>query len=217
MGGARSRRLWTRVLGVVALAALAGACGSLDPQQEPADRAAATGERGYRGSLAADRQPLPLFSLRTPEGGRVSDRDLAGRVVVLTFLDAQCEASCPLVATNVARGLERLSPAERRHVEAIAISTHPHGDTPTAVRAFLRRQRAEDAITYLIGTEAELRPVWKHAKILSSLDSGQHDLHSAPVRIYGREGRWLATLRPGVDLSAENLAHDLRVALGDAA
>ena len=74
----------------------------------------------------------------------------------------------------------------------------------------------EDAITHLIGSEVELRPGWKHAKILSSLDSGQHDLHSASVRIYGREGRRVATLRPGVDLSAENLAHDLRVAPGGA-
>ena len=35
--------------------------------------------------------------------------------------------------------------------------------------------------------------------------------HSAPARIYDRSGTWFATLHAGADA---NLAHDLRIALG---
>jgi hypothetical protein len=49
--------------------------------------------------------------------------------------------------------------------------------------------------------------------VLSALESGDADTHSAPVRIYGRNGRWLATQHAGVDLSAANLVHDISLAL----
>jgi hypothetical protein len=38
-------------------------------------------------------------------------------------------------------------------------------------------------------------------------------MHSAPVRIYDREGRWRSTLHAGVDLTPANLAHDIGLAL----
>lgn len=38
--------------------------------------------------------------------------------------------------------------------------------------------------------------------------------HSAPVRIFDSRGVWVSTLHAGVDLTPENLANDLRVALG---
>jgi cytochrome oxidase Cu insertion factor (SCO1/SenC/PrrC family) len=60
---------------------------------------------------------------------------------------------------------------------------------------------------------AELRPVWRGFQVSSSLDSGDSNMHSAPVRVYDPEGRWRSTLHAGVDLTAASLAHDLREAL----
>jgi copper oxidase (laccase) domain-containing protein len=37
-------------------------------------------------------------------------------------------------------------------------------------------------------------------------------VHSAPVRIYDRRGRWVSTLHAGVESTATNLVHDLRQA-----
>lgn len=48
--------------------------------------------------------------------------------------------------------------------------------------------------------------------MLSALESGDADTHSAPVRIYSRSGRWLAMQHAGVDLSAANLVHDISLA-----
>ena len=45
------------------------------------------------------------------------------------------------------------------------------------------------------------------------LESGEDTLHSAPVRIYDRDGVWVAMLHAGVDLSENNLLHDIRAAL----
>ena len=133
--------------------------------------------------------------------------------MVLTFLESKCTEACPVIASQVARALELLAPEERGDVAALGISTQPDDDTPASARAFLRVRRADGKLDYLVGTESELRPVWEQANILSALESGDADVHSAPVRIYDRDGAWVSTLHAGADLTAANLAHDLRVAL----
>ena len=170
--------------------------------------------RGYRGSLAVVAEPLPDFALRDQDGRLVRTADLRGRVTVLTFLDTRCTESCPIIAAQIARTLDKLGPVDRTRVTAVAISVDPASDTPARIHAFLRRNHAERGLRYLSGPEPLLRPLWREFHILSAVDSGDADTHSAPVRIYGRDGGWLATQRPGSDLSPDNLAHDVRLALG---
>ncbi|MEX2210552.1 MAG: SCO family protein [Gaiellaceae bacterium] len=166
----------------------------------------------FRGSVPPARIELPSFSLRDAEGRTVGDADLRGKVVLVTFLDTNCREACPIVAEQIRAALERLDEEERRDVAAVAISVHPGDDTPDAVRAFLRRHRVEGDLLYLIGTEAELRPVWEAFQVLPALDTGSSDIHSAPVRVFDRDGVWVSTLHAGADLTPENLAHDLRTA-----
>jgi protein SCO1/2 len=167
----------------------------------------------YRGSPPPPGIMLGQFELRDYTGVRVSREDLEGKVVLLTFLESKCKEACPIIASQVARGIERLTPEERRQVVAIAISTHPRDDTPANVRAFLRAQRAEGKLHYLIGSKQELRPVWERFGVLSALDSGDADTHSASVHVYDRSGEWVASLHPGIDLTPANLVHDVGVAL----
>jgi cytochrome oxidase Cu insertion factor (SCO1/SenC/PrrC family) len=167
----------------------------------------------YRGSEPPGRNELAPFALASYRGGRVSSVQLRGEVVALTFLESKCTEACPIIAVQVARGVDLLTPGERRQVRAIAISTQPFDDTRRNVQRFLARRHAIGRLDYLIGTEAELRPVWRRYHILSALDSGDADTHSASVHIYGRDGVWVSSLHPGIDLTPENFAHDIRRAL----
>lgn len=167
----------------------------------------------FRGSEAPAGIRLPSFSLRDESGRRVRAADLRGRVLLLTFLDAQCTESCPVIAWEVARTLDALEAGERRRVVAVGISTDPAEDTPEAVGSFLRRQHAQGRLRYLTGSLATMRSLWRAFQILPSVDSGSDSLHSAPVRIYSSDGEWLATLHAGADLTKQNLLHDVRVAL----
>jgi cytochrome oxidase Cu insertion factor (SCO1/SenC/PrrC family) len=155
------------------------------------------------------------FSLQSFTGKRVSRDGVRGKVVALTFLESKCKEACPVIAAQVAQGVELLSADERGRIAPIAISTHPRDDTPESVRAFLSKQRAVGKLDYLIGTEGELRPVWKRFSVLSALDSGDADTHSASVRIFDRRGAWVSTLHPGVDLTPESFTHDVRLALAE--
>ena len=168
---------------------------------------------GYRGSSVPAGIALEPFALNSYRGERVTSESLRGRVVALTFLESQCKEACPVIAFDIARGVERLSASERAQTAAVAISVHPQDDTRASVRAFLRRRRALGKLDYLIGSAAELRPVWRRYYILSALESGNPNTHSASVHIYDRDGFWVSSLHPGVDLTPDNFAHDVRVAL----
>jgi cytochrome oxidase Cu insertion factor (SCO1/SenC/PrrC family) len=174
-------------------------------------------EGAYRGSEPPTEIELVDFTLRDHDGDLVRSASLREQVVLLTFLDSQCTESCPIIASQIARTFDFLSAAERRRVFAVAISTDPKEDTAASVRAFLRRNRALGKLHYVGGGEPAptLRRIWKQFHILSSLESGEDTLHSAPVRVYAG-GVWVATLHAGVDLTPASLAHDVRVALASA-
>ena len=169
--------------------------------------------REFRGSQPPAGVELPSFSLRDAEGERVASDELSGKAVLVTFLDTKCREACPIIGEQLREGIALLDDDERRDTAAIAVSVHPEDDTPGAARAFLRRHRVEGTLRYLIGSEAELRPVWRAFHVLPALDSGSSDIHSAPVRVFDRDGIWVSTLHSGADLTPENLAHDVRSAL----
>lgn len=193
-------------VGLALLLTLAFLYSRLDGRRSAADRDV------YRGSEPPARIVMPDFELRDHEGRPVTSDGLRGRVVLLTFLDAQCTESCPVIAAQIAQTFRRLDPKLRARVTAVAISTDPDEDTTGAVRSFLRRNRAEDALRYLTRPAPAVERLWRRFQILSSLESGADSLHSAPVRIYDARGVWVSTLHAGADLTDENLVHDLRVA-----
>jgi cytochrome oxidase Cu insertion factor (SCO1/SenC/PrrC family) len=171
------------------------------------DAAAYRGSRPPEGMRAAD------FRLRSYTGREVRMADLREKVVALTFLDAQCEESCPVIAAAAPRALARLGPEDRKRVEFVAISTDPVEDTPAAVRSFLRRYRAEGALEYLIGPPRDVRRSWADYGVLASEGTGSDSMHSAPVRIYARGGEWVSSLSAGADLTPRTLAHDIQIAI----
>lgn len=219
----RGRRPQTRPLLIAALAALilgiaalvAGAVlgGGGDPGRSADAAVAAERFRGNEPPAVFDAADFELRDALNGELVRMSGQ--RGRVVVLTLLESRCTAACPLIASQLAEALRRLPTEDRADVVALAVSANPRDDSRESVRTFLTRHRAVGEIRYLNGPEAELRRVWREYRVLSALESGDADTHSAPVRIYSRTGRWLATQHAGVDLSAANLVHDISSALRD--
>jgi cytochrome oxidase Cu insertion factor (SCO1/SenC/PrrC family) len=204
-------RRWL-VAGALVLAIAAGVALAAVLTGHDSGRAGA-GEGAYRGSEPPGGIMMPTFTLRTYSGRTVSTAGLRGHVVLLTFLDSQCTEACPVLAAAVARAIDELTPSERRRVRAVAITTDPVEDTPASVRRFLAARSAVGRLDYVIGSVAELRPVWQAFQILPSFDTGRDDLHSAPLRVYSTELEWVATLHASADLTQENLLHDIRVVL----
>jgi cytochrome oxidase Cu insertion factor (SCO1/SenC/PrrC family) len=141
-------------------AALALALGGVLMRSSPSDLSPitaphASGEASPRPGIS-----LPDFSLRDWTGERVRSPTLRGKVVLVTFLSSACTNACPVVAGHIDRALDLLDRNEWERVVPIAISVDPEVDTRANVRPFLRRHHVEGQLRHLVGSVAELRPVW---------------------------------------------------------
>jgi len=167
----------------------------------------------YRGSEPSRGLFVPDISLKSYQGNVVRMRSLRGNVVLVTFLDTDCKTKCPLIASVVGDALRLLSSSDRRQVAPLGVTVNPASDTPASVRKFLRQRRAL-GLDFLLGSVRQMRPVWRAFHVVSAAETGDADIHSADVRVYDRTGEWVSTLHLPPDLTARNLAHDMRVALG---
>ncbi|HEX2105629.1 MAG TPA: SCO family protein [Solirubrobacteraceae bacterium] len=184
------------VAGLLALAAAALATLLMRPD----------GDAGGSGAFAGAQRPaIPPqdFRLRDQDGQPVSLRDYRGQIVVLTFLYTTCRDTCPLTATQIRGALDDLG----RDVPALAVSVDPANDTPERARRFLfKRGLARDRMRFLLGSRAQLEPIWKAYGIRPQ---GEAFDHSAYVLLIDRRGRQRIGF-PVAQLTPEALAHDIR-------
>jgi protein SCO1 len=163
---------------------------------------ASAGSR-FEGAVMPPGMRAPDFDLRNQDGEGVSMRDFRGKPVLVTFLYTTCEDTCPLQA-QIARGaLDQLG----HDVPAIAIAVDPPRDTPERARAFLSEQRALGRLDFVLGTRAQLRPLWRGFAIRPQSVTQEHQARFTLVdpRGYQRVGY------PGSLATPEDLAHDLRL------
>ncbi len=183
------------LVGVLALGAVVFAAGG--------DENDDTAPNTFEGSLMPEGVRAPDFQLRNQDGETVSMRSLRGRPVVVTFLYTTCEDSCPIQAQTVRGALDELG----HDVPALAIAVDPPRDTPARAQAFLAKQRATGRIDFVLGSRAELRPLWKGYAIRPQSVTEEHQARFTLVdsRGFQRIGY------PGSEATPERLANDLRL------
>jgi cytochrome oxidase Cu insertion factor (SCO1/SenC/PrrC family) len=99
------------------------------------------------------------FRLRDQNGRRTSLADARGKVVAMTFIYTSCRDLCPAEGNEIAAALKRF---DSSGVEVYVVSVDPIGDTPARVKQWLeRRNLPADRSRYLIGSRAQLQPVWR--------------------------------------------------------
>jgi len=185
---------------LVALFALVAVVLAADSGDE---RDAVASGGGFAGAAMPAGVRAPDFTLRDQDGKRVSMRDFRGRPVVVTFLYTTCEDSCPAQAQTVRGALDDLD----ADVPALAIAVDPPRDTPARARAFLAKQRTLGRIDFVLGSRAELKPLWKGFFVRPQSITEEHQARFTLVdkRGFQRIGF------PGDKATPEALAHDIQL------
>jgi protein SCO1/2 len=183
------------LVGAFALGAVVLAAGGRDTEESSPDT--------FEGAVMPEGVRAPDFRLRNQDGETVSMRSLRGQPVVVTFLYTTCEDSCPIQAQTVRGALDELG----HDVPALAIAVDPPRDTAGRAQAFLAKQRATGRIDFVLGSRAELRPVWNGFAIQPQSVTQEHQARFTLVdaRGFQRIGY------PGSEATPERLAHDLRL------
>jgi protein SCO1/2 len=181
------------LVGVFALGAIVLAA-SRKPEAE-------TAPNTFEGALMPEGVRAPDFTLLNQDGERVSMRKLRGRPVLVTFLYTTCRDTCPIQAQTARGALDELG----HDLPVLAVAVDPPRDTPARARAFLSKQRATGRIDFVLGSRAELRPLWEGFHIQPQTVTQEHQSRFTLVdaRGFQRVGY------PGQEATPERLAHDL--------
>jgi protein SCO1/2 len=173
--------------------------------------AAAASGLPFDGGRIENPAPLPAFALRDQSGHRVSLGAARGKLVLLTFLYTHCKDVCPLTAQNLSAAVQLLG-RKGNAVRVLAISVDPRGDTPAAVRHFVRVHRLVPQFHYLTGTKAQLAPIWRQYAVTSvTRKKGDID-HTLYTVLADRTGK--ARVLYDATATPQTVAHDLRLLLG---
>jgi protein SCO1 len=124
------------------------------------------------------------FRLRDQEGRVTSLAQARGKVVAMAFAYTSCRDVCPAEGNEIAAALGRFDPKD---VDVIVVSVDPVGDTPARAREWLmRRGLPRGAGHYVVGTRAQLEPVWRAYGIVPLVASRAE----AEAALHGSEAYW---------------------------
>jgi protein SCO1 len=186
------------LVGVVALGAIVLAANGGDDEPEPV-----AGDDTFAGASMPEGLFAPDFELTNQEGERVSMRALRGRPVIVTFLYTHCEDTCPIQAQTVRGALDDLG----HDVPALAVAVDPPNDTAQSARKFLAEQRVTGRLDFVLGSRAQLRPVWNGFGVRPQRITEEHN---ARITLIDKRGVQRVGY-PGSEATPERLAHDLRL------
>src|SRR3954463_5400612 len=157
----------------------------------------------FDGALRPPGIPPLAFSLKDQDGKTATLAQYRGRPVMLTFMYSTCRDTCPLTAQQIKGALDQLG----SDVPTLAISVDPANDTQLNARRFVNRQGLTKRMRFLLGSRAQLAPIWKAYGIQPQGDGFEHTAYVVLVDAQGiqRVG-W-----PVDKITPEGLAHDLRL------
>jgi protein SCO1/2 len=157
---------------------------------------------GFAGAMRPPGIPPQDFALRDQDGKVARLADDRGKVVVLTFMYSTCQDTCPIAAQQIRGAMDQVG----HDVPALAVSVDPANDTADNARSFLLRQKLTARMRFLLGSRAQLAPIWKAYGIQ---EQGKGFDHSAYVLLIDKRGRQRIGF-PVSQLTPEGLAHDIR-------
>jgi len=217
--GARTKGSALALLGLV-LAACGGSSGSSGNANVTTGPAAVVSSDGPAATAATPAgqfagplvlspvRKAPQIILHDQNGKLFKLTSLRGKAVYLTFVYSHCPDVCPLL-------MQALGAAKRKlknpgSMEIVAVSVDPKGDTPKAVKSFLAaRLLTKSNVHWLLGTRAQLKPVWTEYNILAKSVPDTPAIIEHVSLIYGIDAKGnIRVGYPASPLKSAWIAHD---------
>ncbi|HEX6959335.1 MAG TPA: SCO family protein [Ferrovibrio sp.] len=151
------------------------------------------------------------FALTDQDGKTVSDKDFAGKLMLVYFGYTNCPDICPTGLQNIALAMDELGAAGDQ-VQPIMITVDPERDTPAVLKEYV--QAFHPRLIGLTGTPEQIAKVAKEYRVyyqkaeLKNSSLGYAVDHSGFIYLMDRKGRYLAHLRH--DATPDEIAERIR-------
>lgn len=139
--------------------------------------------------------PAADFRLVDQNGAPVALSDFRDRVVVLAFLDSQCQEVCPLTAVHL-RAANQMLGDDATSVVFLGVNVNVEANEVNDVLATTQKWRLDEIPTwhFLTGSAEELQPIWAAYDILVLPASAEQEelVHTPGVYLIDQAGqrRW---------------------------
>jgi protein SCO1/2 len=149
--------------------------------------------------------PARDFRLRDESGRMRSLADARGSVVAMTWIYSSCRDLCPAEGNVISDAAKRVG----RGVQVYVISVDPVGDTPERVRAWLQRRKFGPEAHYLIGSRAQLAPIWR-AYAIAPINASPQEAADAAKQADAFRAQFAKMLARGVTFKPQPYKHPKR-------
>jgi protein SCO1/2 len=156
---------------------------------------------GWAGAVRPPGLHVPRFALADQDGTRMTSASLRGQPTVFAFVYSTCRDTCPAQVQTIRGALDDTGV----HANVVGVSVDPANDTPKRAQTFLVEQHMTGRMRFLLGTRAQLEPVWRAFGIQPQTKSLEHSAHVVLADATGLQRIGF----PFDHLTPEGLAHDL--------
>jgi protein SCO1/2 len=154
------------------------------------------------------------FALTDQDGRRVTDKDFAGRFMLIYFGYTFCPDVCPTELNTMALALDKLG--TRVRVVPVFITIDPARDTPEALKAYLASFGPD--FVGLTGSDEDIAAVAKAYRVYYKKGEGEGDTylmdHTSLLYLVGPDGKLAALFRTGA--SPDDIAAGIKAAFANA-
>ena len=164
----------------------------------------------FTGTVLADPQPAPAFTLTGDTGEPVALESLRGKVVLMYFGYTYCPDICPASLAELADAMELLGD-RAEDVQVVMITVDPARDTPAVLAEYM--DYFDPRFIGLTGSDREIGAVADSYGVFYQAEEGTAATgylvdHLASVMVIDGDGRWVEILSYGT--TAEQIAADVR-------
>jgi protein SCO1/2 len=186
----------------------------------PALFLAACGGGSAKDAVQGTTTPAAVVSSSAPQTTALEPGEFAGplaalrgKAVYVTFVYSHCPDTCPLMMQ--ALGAAKRKMKDPGSMQIVAVSVDPKGDTPAAVKKFLADRSLTGKVRWLLGTRAQLRPVWRAYNILPKSVPETPAIIEHLSLIYGVDARGKIRVGyPAAPLDPAWIEHDAPILAG---
>ena len=126
-------------------------------------------------------------------------------MTIVAFPYSTCGATCAVIAQQIRGALDELT----QPVPVLLISADPNADTRARARSFLADASLSGRASYLSGSRAQLRAVWRSFRVVPASAGRAAFDRSASVFLLDRTGHERVVFQLE-QLTPEALSHDIR-------
>ena len=156
---------------------------------------------GWAGAVRPPGAKVPDFTLTDQDGKTVTAASLEGKPTVYAFIYSTCQDTCPAQVQTIRQALDNT----HADVNVVGVTVDPATDTPKLATTFLVKQTMTGRMRFLLGTRAQLEPVWNAFGIRPQQANLEHSAHVVLADASGRQRIGF----PFDHLTPEGLGHDM--------